>query len=257
PDGQNSTPSKPDSAPRPDLGNRLNPDGQNTVPKADSTPRPDIGNRLDPTGDNSRPDAPRSHDTDPGKPDIGNRLDPEGHNTHRTTDDDGHTSKEPYRPATEDRPKGSPGGLDDPSPADNRHINDAVPRNPDGTPTRHPDPNEGNWPGAVNGTDPHAPGRTNNCVDVALATVDTYSGHPTAAASRTPDTDANGNPSDRGERGGRDRIENALGARFNDMGNGDQAYRRLEDTLRNSGHGSQAVIITTDKDGRSHAWNAV
>ncbi|MFJ8046253.1 toxin glutamine deamidase domain-containing protein [Kitasatospora sp. NPDC096147] len=245
PNGQNVTP-KPDSTPRPDLGHRLDPNGQNATPKPDSTPRPDIGNRLDPNGDNSRPDSARSHEGDNPRPDIGHRLDP-----------DGQTPKEPYRPATADRPQGSPGGLDDPSDADHRHLQDEIPRHPDGTPVRHPDPEDGDWPAAVNGADPNAPGRNNNCVDVALAMVDTYSGHPTPAASRTPDLDADGHPSDRGERNGRDRIENALGTRFNDMGNGPDAYRRLENTLRNSGHGSQAVIITTDKDGRSHAWNAV
>ncbi|WP_073816234.1 toxin glutamine deamidase domain-containing protein [Kitasatospora sp. CB01950] len=124
-----------------------------------------------------------------------------------------------------------------------------MPRNPDGTPQRHPDPN-GDWPGAVNGDGHRAPGRDNNCLDVALSTADTYSGNPTAAAPRR-----DGGPE--GERGGRDRAENQLGAPFRDMGNGDPAFRRVEDQLRNDGHGSQAVIITQDADGRAHAWNVV
>jgi hypothetical protein len=41
------------------------------------------------------------------------------------------------------------------------------------------------------------------------------------------------------------------------MGNGKDAFTNLESTLRDSGHGSQAVIITTDSNGRAHAWNAV
>ncbi|WP_425472338.1 toxin glutamine deamidase domain-containing protein [Streptomyces cyaneus] len=41
------------------------------------------------------------------------------------------------------------------------------------------------------------------------------------------------------------------------MGNGRDAFNRLENTLRNSGHGSQAVIITQDANGLAHAWNAV
>ncbi|MGX4734966.1 toxin glutamine deamidase domain-containing protein [Kitasatospora griseola] len=163
----------------------------------------------------------------------------------------------PYRPAAADRPLGGPGGLLEPDARDHERVRDAVPQHPDGTPQRHPDPHDGDWPGAINGHDPNGPGRTNNCVDVALATVDTYSGHPTPAAARTPDHDGDGNPSPLGERGGRDRIENALGARFSDFGDGPDAYRRLEDVLRKNGHGAQAVIITTDRDGRSHAWNAV
>ncbi|MDI3390750.1 toxin glutamine deamidase domain-containing protein [Streptomyces sp. B-S-A8] len=109
----------------------------------------------------------------------------------------------------------------------------------------------------INGDGSNTPGRNNNCVDTALSTVDTYAGNPTAAGARTPDPDNDGTPSDRGERGGRDRIENTLGARFNDLGNGRDAYNRLENTLRNNGHGSQAVIITQDTNGRAHAWNAV
>jgi hypothetical protein len=41
------------------------------------------------------------------------------------------------------------------------------------------------------------------------------------------------------------------------MGNGKDAFTNLESTLRDSGHGSQAVIITSDSNGRAHAWNAV
>ncbi|WP_344557631.1 toxin glutamine deamidase domain-containing protein [Kitasatospora saccharophila] len=166
-----------------------------------------------------------------------------------------HPDVDPTRPVTADRPYGEPGGLIEPGERERQRVEDAVPRDAEGRPLRHPDP-EGDWPGAVNG-DPNEPGRRNNCVDVALATVDTYSGYPTPAAARTPDHDADGNPSDRGERGGRDRMENALGARFSDLGDGPAAYRRLEDTLRREGHGSQAVIITRDADGRAHAWNAV
>ncbi|MFE6625049.1 SUKH-4 family immunity protein [Streptomyces sp. NPDC057740] len=59
---------------------------------------------------------------------------------------------------------------------------------------------------SINGEGRDAPGRNNNCVDAALSTVDTYAGNPTAAGARTPGLDADGNPSDRGEKGGRDRY---------------------------------------------------
>ncbi|MGW4382288.1 toxin glutamine deamidase domain-containing protein [Kitasatospora sp. NPDC004531] len=147
------------------------------------------------------------------------------------------------------RPYDTPGGLDRPDPQHQADLESRVPRNPDGTPQRHPDPN-GDWPGAVNGDGHRAPGRDNNCLDVALSTADTYSGRPTAAAPRNdsgPD----------GERGGRDRAESQLGAPFRDMGDGDPAFRRVEEQLRNDGHGSQAVIITQDGNGRAHAWNVV
>jgi hypothetical protein len=160
-------------------------------------------------------------------------------------------------PASQTRNTNPPGGVTDPTRAEQDALENSVPRDENGDPTRPPNPADGRWVERINGEGRDAPGRNNNCVDVALSMVDTYAGNPTAAASRTPDLDADGNPSDRGERGGRDRIENTLGARFNDMGNGPDAFNRLEHTLRDSGHGSQAVIITRDAHGRAHAWNAV
>ncbi|MFC7308668.1 toxin glutamine deamidase domain-containing protein [Streptomyces monticola] len=161
------------------------------------------------------------------------------------------------RPASESRNSNPPGGVNDPTRAEQDNLNDSVPRDENGDPTRPPDPDDGPWVERINGEGRDAPGRNNNCVDTALSTVDTYAGNPTAAGARTPDPDADGNPSDRGEKGGRDRIENTLGAKFSDMGNGRDAFNRLENTLRQNGHGSQAVIITQDANGRSHAWNAV
>ncbi|GAA2143560.1 hypothetical protein GCM10009760_30110 [Kitasatospora kazusensis] len=164
---------------------------------------------------------------------------------------------EPHRPATDDRPLGTEGGLTEPTPEDHERIKLAVPLNEDGTPQRHPDPTEGKWLAAINGDGPGTSGRNNNCVDATLALLDTFHGHPTAAAARTPDHDANGNPSDLGELGGRDRMENNLGAKFSDLGDGPAAFDRLEDTLRRNGHGSSAAITTSDADGRSHSWGAV
>ncbi|MFC5639227.1 toxin glutamine deamidase domain-containing protein [Streptomyces bullii] len=165
--------------------------------------------------------------------------------------------KHPPTPASETRNTTPPGGVIEPTRGEQDALENSVPRDENGDPTRPPNPADGPWVERINGEGRDAPGRNNNCVDVALSVVDTYAGNPTAAASRTPDLDADGNPSDRGEKGGRDRIENTLGARFNDLGNGRDAFNRLENTLRDSGHGSQAVIITQDANGRAHAWNAV
>ncbi|MFU9034612.1 MULTISPECIES: toxin glutamine deamidase domain-containing protein [Streptomyces] len=88
-----------------------------------------------------------------------------------------------------------------------------------------------------------------------MAFADSYAGHPTVAARRSPKED--GTPADTPEPGGRDRIEKTLGAEFDDFGDGRDAYRNLESTLLNEGHGSQAVIITQNADGRAHAWNVV
>ncbi|MFE0257221.1 toxin glutamine deamidase domain-containing protein [Streptomyces sp. NPDC059010] len=179
------------------------------------------------------------------------------HHANQQDSSDNPKPKETPTPASQTRNTNPPGGVTDPTRAEQDALENSVPRDENGDPTRPPNPADGRWVERINGEGRDAPGRNNNCVDVALSTVDTYAGNPTAAASRTPDLDADGNPSDRGEKGGRDRIENTLGARFNDMGNGSDAFNRLENTLRDSGHGSQAVIITQDANGRAHAWNAV
>ncbi|WP_263108132.1 toxin glutamine deamidase domain-containing protein [Kitasatospora sp. DSM 101779] len=270
--GQRNNPG-PDRTDRPtNLGRQPaagRPDPRTGTPRPDATSRPDpradrpAADRPTGTPEHRLPEADRHGDEGANTPKVNPQHSAPDHTTpdHKPGDHDSpdhttpdHKPVDPDRPATADRPHGSPGGLVEPSHHDRERVENSVPRDADGKPQRHPDP-EGDWPRAING-DPDAPGRHNNCVDVALATVDTYSGHPTPAAARTPDHDADGNPSDRGERGGRDRIENALGARFSDMGDGKDAYRRLEDTLRREGHGSQAVIITRDADGRAHAWNA-
>ncbi|MEV8091047.1 toxin glutamine deamidase domain-containing protein [Streptomyces nigra] len=189
----------------------------------------------------------------PHAPDSGPTTTPDQNNNAS----DSTKPREAPTPASQTRNSTPPGGVTDPSRAEQDALENSVPRDENGDPTRPPDPADGPWVQRINGEGPDAPGRSNNCVDTALSTVDTYAGNPTAAGARTPDLDADGNPSDRGERGGRDRIENTLGARFSDMGNGRDAFNRLENTLRDSGHGSQAVIITQDANGRAHAWNAV
>lgn len=188
-------------------------------------------------GSSEAPDNATSEDSDPAPTPDPERPDP--------------------LPATATRDQTPPGGVTDPTPAEQEALDNSVPRDENGDPTAPPEPPDGPWVQHVNGDGADAPGRNNNCVDVALSTVDTIAGNPTVAGARTPDLDADGNPSDRGEKAGRDRIENTLGARFTDLGNGRDAFNRLEDTLRNSGHGSQAVIITQDANGRAHAWNAV
>ncbi|MEU4655666.1 toxin glutamine deamidase domain-containing protein [Streptomyces sp. NPDC023723] len=187
-------------------------------------------------------------------------AEPTGETTDHPTDegaDCGDPSRPDQLPATATRDTTPPGGVTHPTLAEQNALDNAVPRDENGDPTRPPDPADGPWVQHINGTGTDTPGRNNNCADVALSTVDTYAGHPTAAAARTPDPNPDGTPSDRGERAGRDRIENTLDARFTDLGNGREAFDRLEHTLRDSGHGSQAVILTQDADGRAHAWNAV
>ncbi|MFJ8439447.1 toxin glutamine deamidase domain-containing protein [Kitasatospora griseola] len=152
--------------------------------------------------------------------------------------------------ATDKRPIDKPGGLKEPTAHDRQRIEDAVPHDENGKPKTHPDPSEGDWVKQLNGDGHRAPGRNNNCADAALSFKDTYDGHPTPAAPRVESNGA-------GEKGGRDRIEQSLGGRFEHLGSGPDGHAKLQDTLLTSGPGSQALIISTDGEGRSHAWNVV
>ncbi|MFJ4370487.1 toxin glutamine deamidase domain-containing protein [Streptomyces chartreusis] len=233
-DPDSSPPADPDSNPPtdPDSSPPTDPDSSppSTDPDASETKDPDAAESTDP---NHTP----PEDSADGSPQDPSHPDP--------------------LPATATRDTTPPGGVTHPTPAEQQSLENSVPRDENGDPTRPPDPADSPWVRNINGDGADSPGRNNNCTDVALSTVDTYAGNPTAAAARTPDPNPDGTPSDRGEKAGRDRIENTLGARFSDMGNGRGAFNRLENTLRNSGHGSQAVIITQDANGRAHAWNAV
>ncbi|MEU2784612.1 toxin glutamine deamidase domain-containing protein [Streptomyces sp. NPDC007110] len=248
--GTGTTPSRPPQQP---AGSTPNQPGPQTQQPPASTPNHQQQPQVTPvpihhvtTAPSGQPTPAAPHHSDPG-PTTPNQSNPS----------DSPKPREVPTPASETRNTNPPGGVTDPTRAEQDALENSVPRDENGDPTRPPDPADGPWVQHINGDGPDAPGRSNNCVDTALSTVDTYAGNPTAAGARTPDLDADGNPSDRGERGGRDRIENTLGARFSDLGNGRDAFNRLENTLRDSGHGSQAVIITQDANGRAHAWNAV
>nr|WP_257019525.1 toxin glutamine deamidase domain-containing protein [Streptomyces sp. TLI_235] len=283
PTGLGSRPSTPPQTPGTDTTRPSRPDPRATDPRsetprtADPRPAPDRPAPDHPASDRS----PENHGTEnhgpekPGPENHATENGPDGRADEHTGSDGKHpsdgqdrpedtdsrpdgdgdgdsgTETPPHeRPLSDSRPYDTPGGLARVEEHHQQELERRIPREPDGTPQRHPDP-YGDWPGAVNGDGHREPGRDNNCLDVALSSADTYSGNPTAAAARTDD----GSPD--GEHGGRDRAERQLGAPFRDMGNGDQAFNRLEDTLRREGHGSQAVIVTQDANGRAHAWNVV
>ncbi|WP_432141785.1 toxin glutamine deamidase domain-containing protein [Streptomyces sp. bgisy084] len=267
---QQPTPERPPHNPRLDGPTRANEprpeenaagNGNPATPQSDPAPT---------TTDQTTPAEPHDQHTPPDTSDTSDASHPADHSTHsdqadhseqadnsEQADHSKNSDQNNPTPASDTRNRERPGGLDGPTDAHQQQVEDAIPKGEDGEPQRHPDPEDGNWVDSINDPGPDAPGRSNNCVDAALAAADTYSGNPTAAAHRTPDTNPDGTPSDRGENNGRDRIENTLGARFSDYGNGPRAFNRLENDLRNSGHGSQAVIVTQDSKGRAHAWNVV
>ena len=270
PDDRSGTPAADTTPPSDSTGHSSRPeenaadDGSPATPKSDPDPTPtDQADHADPhhqntpsnttdTSDTTDTSAPADHSTHSEQPDHSEKPD------HSEQPDRSENSDQNSPTAASDtRNRERPGGLDGPTDEHQQQVEDSIPKGENGEPQRHPDPEDGNWVDSINDPGPDAPGRSNNCVDAALAAADTYSGNPTAAAHRTPDTHPDGTPSDRGENNGRDRIENTLGARFSDYGNGRGAFNRLENDLRNSGHGSQAVIVTQDSKGRAHAWNVV
>ncbi|MEB8339389.1 toxin glutamine deamidase domain-containing protein [Streptomyces endophyticus] len=226
------------STPQPSTENT--PDTQSSQPSTEPSTEPPPEPSTDGTPSDTDEDAQDDQDAQDGQDSQSPQNSPD--------------STEPT-PSTATRPSGPPDGYDNPSDADNRAQQERFPRNEDGSFQQAPDPRDGSWLNDIRGQNPDDSGRDVNCPDGALAFTDSYAGNPTVAARRSPNED--GTAADTPEPGGRDRIESTLGAEFDDFGDGRDAYNNLETTLLNEGHGSQAVIITQNADGRAHAWNVV
>ncbi|GAA0451238.1 hypothetical protein Ade02nite_76150 [Paractinoplanes deccanensis] len=168
----------------------------------------------------------------------------------------------------------SVGGLRPPLAVHQVDLENAVPRDPDGRPTRLPDPRTGRWFRLANDGGPAAdPTRGLNCVDGVLSLFDTYiHGRPRVAAPRTFDTYAHGDPTRPlgGELAGVDRIRQATGSDFQNLcpylGGADPAEAKqamdhaitnLTNHLLNTGHGAYAFIITDLEAGGCHSWAAL
>ncbi|MFJ9180087.1 toxin glutamine deamidase domain-containing protein [Streptomyces sp. NPDC102360] len=238
----------------PDPSTETTPDTNNT-PDSDSSTNQPTSDAQSPEPSNTSPSSEPS--TAPETTSPQNETGSQDSQDSDDSPDDNQQSEsaEPVRPATDTRPSGPPDGYDDPTDADDRAQQERFPRNEDGSFQQAPDPREGSWLNDIRGQNPDDSGRDVNCPDGALAFTDSYAGNPTVAARRSPNED--GSPAGTPEPGGRDRIESTLGAEFSDFGDGRDAYNNLETSLLNEGHGSQAVIITQNADGRAHAWNVV
>ncbi|XVV12756.1 toxin glutamine deamidase domain-containing protein [Actinoplanes sp. CA-131856] len=168
----------------------------------------------------------------------------------------------------------SVGGLRPPLALHQVDLENAVPRDTNGRPTRLPDPRAGHWFRLANDGGPAAdPTRGLNCVDGVLSLFDTYiHGRPRVAAPRTFDTYAHGDPTRPlgGELAGVDRIRKATGGDFQSLcphlGSVpaseakqamDLAYTNLTNHLLNTGHGAFAFIITDLEAGGCHSWSAI
>jgi papain fold toxin 1 (glutamine deamidase) of polymorphic toxin system len=152
-----------------------------------------------------------------------------------------------------------PGGLGGVDPDDQQALDDAVPRNPDGTPERFPDP-FGDWSRLQNDGGHEMPGRSNNSADCSRAFLATWRGDPQVSAPRTPDLDDHGNPDPWApEEDANAHQVRWAGAPHTYAGPGGDpgTAARIEQDLLRAGHGSAAVVQVDWPDGGGHAFNAV
>lgn len=158
----------------------------------------------------------------------------------------------------ETRPYDCWGGLTRPSPEHQSRVAESVPREADGSPTRFPDPRK-KWSAVINDGGPSAdPLRGNNCLDCSLSLISTWHGEPRVSAPRFPDRSVKGQIDIwSGEGEGPARAARWLGHSYQHLGTPEESFRRIERKLRKGGHGAAADIVTSWKEGGSHAWNAV
>ena len=144
-----------------------------------------------------------------------------------------------------------------PDPADQQALEDAIPRNDDGTPQRFPDP-FGDWAQLQNDGGTNVPGRSNNCADCSRSFLDTWYGNPQVSAPRTPDLDADGNP-DRWspETDANENIIDWTGAPHSYAGTSPDGHAAIAQDLLNAGPGSSAIVQVNWDGGGGHAFNAV
>ncbi|WP_159403801.1 toxin glutamine deamidase domain-containing protein [Streptomyces sp. NRRL S-646] len=152
-----------------------------------------------------------------------------------------------------------PGGLTEPDPADQQALDNAVPRNEDGTPQRHPDP-FGNWSQLQNDGGSTVPGRSNNCADCSRSFLETWYGNPQVSAPRTLDLDEHGKPNLWSpEHNANDNQIRWAGAAhtYAGPGNNPDTANNIASTLQQAGPGSAAIVQVDWPGGGGHAFNVV
>lgn len=159
-------------------------------------------------------------------------------------------------PLADTRPYDQVGGLVRPDHRDQWSLEHVVPRDADGNPEKHPSL-DGEWTHYINDGGPETDrARSNNCLDVTLAGLATWYGHPTVAAPRTPDTSIPGGDQ-MGEINGPDRAESWTEAQYKFGGEGPDTYKAIEAELNRLGPGASAAIINEWKSiPGSHSWAA-
>ncbi|MFM9373044.1 toxin glutamine deamidase domain-containing protein [Streptomyces sp. Da 82-17] len=222
----------------------------------DATNSPD--NAADPDNPNDPADPDASKD-DGTKPENENENNKDENNKDEGKKDEGKKPETESLQSIRDSLDHEPGGLREVDPDDQQALEDAVPRNEDGTPQRYPDPFE-DWAQLQNDGGNEVPGRGNNCADCSRSFLETWYGNPQVSAPRTLDPDGNGgidllSPEDNAN-------ENQIawsGAPHTYAGTGDDpdTPRRIEYDLLVAGPGSAAIVQVDWPGGGGHAFNAV
>ncbi|WP_346536399.1 toxin glutamine deamidase domain-containing protein [Micromonospora sp. DPT] len=178
-------------------------------------------------------------------------------------------------PIDRSRRYGQWGGLRPPLALHQTDLERQMPRHPDGSVVRTPDPRQGGWFALANDGGPQAdPTRGINCLDCTLSLFETWvHGRPRVSAPRTFDGYTAGDircPI-MGEKNGPRRVEQVTGGRFQRLVGRregvtdssalrdavDRGFENLRVQLKIGGHGSYAFLITEWENGGSHAWVAL
>ncbi|WP_323379522.1 toxin glutamine deamidase domain-containing protein [Streptomyces durbertensis] len=153
--------------------------------------------------------------------------------------------------------EGGPRGLERPHPYDQQRLENLIPRDPDGTPQRHPDPTQP-WTQVQNDGGHTVPGRGNNCADCSRSFLESWYGNPQVSAPRTLDALPDGNYDITSpERRSNENIQEWAGTDYRYDGDRDTGYANIERELLDAGHGSASVIVVSWPNGAGHAFNAV
>ncbi|MFG2138294.1 toxin glutamine deamidase domain-containing protein [Streptomyces sp. NPDC048650] len=268
-DPQNQAPDNPGPEQQPESHDSdSDPDSES----ADSTQQDD--NQHDDQSDDSQSDDSKDDDAtsdtsdqpgDDGSSDTDADTDTDAQSDpDAESDPDAQSDTEPD--AHDDRPsldevragiQEAPGGLLPPDTADQQALENAVPRNDDGTPQRFPDPS-GDWSQIQNDGGTDVPGRSNNCADCSRSFLETWYGNPQVSAPRTPDLNPDGSP-DRWspETNANENIIDWTGAPHSYAGTSPDGHAAIAQDLLNAGPGSSAIVQVNWAGGGGHAFNAV
>ncbi|WP_258018299.1 toxin glutamine deamidase domain-containing protein [Streptomyces noursei] len=237
------------------------PDHNSQSPNTKHDPKPDSDSKPE---NDSKPDSeshPKDDQAPDNKDDTSHTPDPSDvPDASDAPDTSDATATPDDRPSLDEIRSGiqeSPGGLLPPDTVDQHALENAVPRNDDGSPQRFPDPTAG-WAQLQNDGGTNVPGRSNNCADCSRSFLETWYGNPQVSAPRTPDQTPDGTPDHWSpESKANENIIDWAGAPHSYAGTSPDGHHAIAQELLKAGPGSAAIVQVNWADGGGHAFNAV